>query len=219
MVFPEKSRGGGPSRHTGHGGGSGSPARPQTELAVRFSRRDREAFEEVFRLYREPVYVIGVLELGDPDEAQDLVQETFRRAWISAPTLADPARLRPWLFAIARNLCVDLAKRTARRPTCVEEIPDWRITESSREGPLSSVERLEKCRQVQGLLGSVPDRFREVLALRLLQEQSYQEIAVTMGLPLHGVKNAIARGGRVLYEKIRNHPDLGLDDRAEADER
>ena len=44
--------------------------------------------------------------------------------------------------------------------------------------------------------------------MRLLQERSYEEIAVSLGLPLHAVKNAIARGGRVLVERIRNHPEL-----------
>ena len=162
--------------------------------------------------------MIGVLELGDPDEAQDLVQETFRRAWISAPTLAEPARIRQWLFAIARNLCVDISKRSARRPTPVEDFPDWRLIESRRDGPLPSVLRSESCKHIQGLLSTVPDRFREVLALRLIQEQSYQEIAVSLGLPLHGVKNAIARGGRVLYEKIQNHPEFGQEGSLEEDE-
>lgn len=152
--------------------------------------------------------MIGVLELGDPEEAQDLVQETFRRAWSSARTLAEPDRLRPWLFAIARNLCVDLGKRAQRRPTPVEDIPEWRLREAPKNAPLPRIIRREKTRRVHELLNTVPQQFRVVLALRLLEERSYQEIATALDLPLHGVKNAIARGGRILVEKIRNSPDL-----------
>jgi RNA polymerase sigma-70 factor (ECF subfamily) len=207
MDFCEESEGHSASR---------SPGRPDAEsrekelreLAVRFSRRDREAFAEVFRLFRDSIHVIGVLELGDPEEAQDLVQETFRRAWSSASALMDPGRLRPWLFSIARNLSVDLAKRARRRPTTVRDFPDWRLTQSSAETPLPAAIRREAAQRVRDLLHRVPENFRMVLALRLLEGKSYEDIATALDLPLHGVKNAIARGGRLLFEKIRNSPEL-----------
>ena len=66
----------------------------------------------------------------------------------------------------------------------------------------------EKAQRIRQLLASVPESFRQVLALRLLQERSYQEISEILGLPLHGVKNAVARGGRLLVEKLRNSPEL-----------
>jgi len=78
------------------------------ELAQRFSRRDSVAFEAVFRAFKSAIYAIGVVELGDPNEAEDLVQETFRRAWTAAGSLVEPDKLRPWLYAIARNLCADM---------------------------------------------------------------------------------------------------------------
>jgi RNA polymerase sigma-70 factor (ECF subfamily) len=210
MSFPEEPQGDATSRSTG--GAGAEPSRENLrELGLGFSRREKTAFEEVFRHFREAVYVIGLLELGDPEEAQDLVQETFRRAWSSARTLSDPERLRPWLFAIARNLCVDLAKRSQRRPTPVQEIPEWRLREKPQSAPLPSMIRQEKANRVQHLLNSVPDRFRMVLAMRLLEERSYQEIAEVLEMPLHGVKNAISRGGRILVEKIRNTPDLSAE--------
>lgn len=206
MDFPEAPEPAQPSK------GRGNLQVPSEEeirhLGERFARRETGAFAEVFRLFREPVYVIGILELGDPEEAEDLVQEAFRRAWVSAATLAEPGRLRPWLFAIARNLCVDFAKRSSRRPLPVKEIPEWRLQVDGREAPMSRAIRREKAQKVQRLLNSIPDRFRVVLAMRLIQERSYREISAATDLPLHGVKNAIARGGRILIEKLKNTPDL-----------
>ena len=120
----------------------------------------------------------------------------------------DPGRLRPWLFSIARNLSVDLAKRARRRPTTVRDFPDWRLTQASAETPLPAAIRREAAQRVRDLLHRVPENFRMVLALRLLEGKSYEDIATALDMPLHGVKNAIARGGRLLFEKIRNSPEL-----------
>lgn len=202
MDFSEESKGQQPSR---------SPDDSFLELGKRFVRRDRKAFEDVYRRLREPVYVIGVLELGDPEEAQDLVQETFRRAWSAAASLDDPGRLRPWLFAIARNLCVDLAKKSLRRPRTVQDLNEWQVS-NVETGPLPDAMRQEKARRVRTLIATIPEKFRLVLVLRLLQEKSYQEIAEALDIPLHGVKNAIARGGRILWEKMRQNPDLAAEE-------
>ena len=202
MDFSEKSPGQQPSS---------SSEESSRDLGSRFVRRDPAAFEEVYRRFREAVYVIGVLELGDPEEAQDLVQETFRRAWSAAPTLDDPSRIRSWLLAIARNLCVDLAKKAMRRPRVMQDLSALRVS-NPETGPLPDAIRQEKARHVQTLIASIPEKFRLVLAMRMLQEKSYQEIAETLDIPLHGVKNAIARGGRILWEKVQMSPDLDGED-------
>ena len=183
-----------------------APDRELVQLAVRLSARDPRAFDEVFHLFRDTVYVIGVVDLGDPEEAEDLVQETFRRVWSSARTLKDPARLRPWLYAIARNQVADLVQRSRRRPVPVA-LTDREVV-GSRNEPHEGAMKREAAAAVRRLLQTVPERFRLILALRLLEEMSYDEIARQLDVPMHCVKNAIARGGRILYEKIRSQPDL-----------
>jgi RNA polymerase sigma-70 factor (ECF subfamily) len=177
------------------------------ELAQRFSRRDAVAFESVFRAFKSAIYAIGVVELGDPNEAEDLVQETFRRAWTAAGSLVEPDKLRPWLYAIARNLCADMKESQRRRPQPVEIVPEPPPRGPSAS-PFAAAVRAEKAQKLQSLLDSVPEQFRTVLAMRLLEERGYEEIAGILDVPIHFVKNAIARGGRILVEKIRNHPTL-----------
>jgi len=183
------------------------------ELARRFSRRDVVAFETVFKVFKSAIFAIGIVELGDPSEAEDLVQETFRRAWTAAGSLVEPDKLRPWLYAIARNLCADMKESQRRRPQPMEVVPEPppRETPSS---PFADAVRSEKARKIQHLLGTVPDQFRTVLAMRLIEERSYQKIADILDVPIHFVKNAIARGGRMLVQKIRNHPALAPQDEA-----
>lgn len=177
------------------------------ELAQRFSRRDAIAFEAVFRAFRSAIYAIGVVELGDPNEAEDLVQETFRRAWTAAGSLVEPEKLRPWLYAIARNLCADMKESQRRRPQPVEIVPEP-PPHGPPSSPFAAAVRAEKAQKLRSLLSSVPEQFRTVLAMRLLEERGYEEIAGILDVPIHFVKNAIARGGRILVEKIRNHPAL-----------
>jgi RNA polymerase sigma-70 factor (ECF subfamily) len=100
-----------------------------------------------------------------------------------------------------------------RRPQPVETVPEPppRDTPAS---PFAAAVRSEKARKIQLLLGTVPDQFRTVLAMRLIEERSYQEIADILDVPIHFVKNAIARGGRVLVQKIRSHPSLAPQDEA-----
>jgi len=176
-------------------------------LGERFVQGVPSAFEEVFLRFRSAVYVIGVLELGDPDEALDIVQETFRRAWTSSKSLVDASRLRSWLFAIARNLCVDFAKRARLKPSPMREALEGRL-HSKEEAPLHRVLRMERAHRMHFLLQTVPEQFRLILSLRLFEQRSYQEIAAALGLPLHSVKNAVVRGGRILLEKIRSTPEF-----------
>ena len=66
----------------------------------------------------------------------------------------------------------------------------------------------EHAERIRCLLGTVPEQFRMILGLRLIQGHSYQRVADTLGIPLHSVKTAVGRGGAILYEKIRRSPDL-----------
>lgn len=188
---------------------SDGPAPEERELGSRFARRDPEAFEEAFARYREVVYVLGILELGDADEAQDLVQDTFRRAWVGAATLREPDKLRAWLMSIARKQAIDMGRKRSHLPRPTEHLPE-RPTPST-DDPLNQAVRQERAQRIQFLLNTVPEQFRMVLGMRLIQGCSYQEVATTLGIPLHSVKNAVGRGGAILYQKIRQSPELMAD--------
>jgi RNA polymerase sigma-70 factor (ECF subfamily) len=179
------------------------------ELARRFSRRDVVAFETVFRTFKSAIRHRR-RRARDPTEARP-VQETFRR--VTAAGSPSSPTAPPLAYAIARNLCADMKESQRRRPQPVGDGPEPppRHTPAS---PFAVAVRSEKARKIQLLLGTVPDQFRTVLAMRLIEERSYQEIADILDVPIHFVKNAIARGGRVLVQKIRSHPSLAPQDEA-----
>ena len=90
----------------------------------------------------------------------------------------------------------------------IASVVEARIKSGAEPAPDSSAMRDEKVRKVHQLLATVPEQFRLVLTMRLIEERSYQEIAGLLGIPLHSVKNSMVRGGRILVDKIRSHPGL-----------
>src|SRR5215470_7140971 len=87
------------------------------ELLAEFQQGDAGAFENLLRRHRRPLYTFFVRMLGDRARAEDLAQETFLRIVKGAPTWEHRARFQTWLYAIARNLCVDTARRDHFRRT------------------------------------------------------------------------------------------------------
>lgn len=129
-------------------------------------------------------------------DADDLVQDTYDRAFRHWNELREPRACRAWLFRIARNICTDQARRGAARP-------ELRLV--SRDDPLGpepvvpaeSVERMD-ARQLEAALTRLPDDQREAVLLCDLWGFRYDEIAEIMSCPLGTVQSRIARGRAML---------------------
>ncbi|MEW6742891.1 MAG: RNA polymerase sigma factor [Planctomycetota bacterium] len=187
-------------------------------IVQRFRAGDAEAVEQVFCRYRYLVHALASLEVHDIHDADDVTQEVFRRAIVSAHTLSDATKLRPWLLSIARNFIHDQRKRA--RPQRLSPDRDevenrawqraWkRGGETADDDPATAAIRRERAEKVRRMMAMLPDRFRAPVALRLLAERSYREIATILDLPYTTVKNLIARGGRMLIERLRADAENG----------
>jgi len=148
---------------------SGADAKPvapeqasDTELLVRVARRDREAFEVLYRRYVRSVFGLALQRLRDRERAEDATQETFAAVWRSAGSYR-PQRgpAAPWLYAVARNAVVDRLRSRTELPV---EPPD-----------VISLETL-------------PEREREVLELAYWSGLSQSEVASFLDIPLGTVK-------------------------------
>jgi RNA polymerase sigma-70 factor (ECF subfamily) len=169
----------------------------------RFQAKDAAAFEAVYHRYRGLIHAVAVMELADPAEAEDVTQEVFRRAFAAADQLEDPSRLKSWLLSIVRRYLLDKRKRarwdvqplTARH----QEIPDPDRSADPARGALD----VEWSLEVRQAIAELPESYQLAVALRVLEDKSYQQIADVLGVPLATVKNAIARGGRSLLDRLR----------------
>jgi RNA polymerase sigma-70 factor (ECF subfamily) len=169
---------------------------------------DEDAFAMLVRRY-EPklrVYVGGIVSVDE--EARDLVQEAFVRAWRHLDQYDARFRFSTWLFRIAHNIAIDHLRRR-RQPTMSLELGDddegegLRLDPADpRRGPLGELAN----RELAGALGReierLPASYRELVTLRHLVGLSYNEIAELKGLPLGTVKNKLFRAHSVLREAL-----------------
>jgi RNA polymerase sigma-70 factor (ECF subfamily) len=178
---------------------------PDEDLMARAQVGDSGAFGELYARYREPIsrYVNRILR--DRETADDVTQEAFCRAFDARASFDPKGRFSAWLYAIAHNLCVNEFRRRKARPnvslnTTVrialsdEDSEDVELHEMIADSGESVEQRLER-REVQGLIEratrQLPDRQRQIVALRFHQGMKYAEIREQIGCSIGTIKSRI----------------------------
>ncbi len=179
-------------------------AHPPTEEATWVAQAlagDSRGFEALMRRYHAPLRRLLRAILRDEEDAQDLLQETFLRAYRFLHRF-DPSRpFGPWLLRIGTNLARNqLRHRASRRevPLNVKQADDREATFEGRwlaDG--TTLERVEYSlllEQTRSAMAALPEEQRVVLEMRLLGEMSYREIAAALGIPIGTVMSRLNRG-------------------------
>jgi len=125
--------------------------------------------------------------LGDRAAADDLVQDTLERAWSRLHQWRAGSDMRAWLFGIMHNMRIDQLRRPGL-PTHSIDADDFDVPTRATQN-----DQLE-LRDVESSLGQLPDEQREVLLLVALEEMSYGEIAIALGIPVGTVMSRLSRG-------------------------
>ncbi|RMG45308.1 MAG: sigma-70 family RNA polymerase sigma factor [Acidobacteria bacterium] len=192
-------------------GRSGRPVSRRRNLAtkrsagdpdlVRSSRRgDLEAFSELVRRYQRPLTAVALRSTGDLADADDLVQETFLRAFDRLDRLEDPDRFGPWLFRILRNLLADRGRRAGREVSGEEAAAEMPDTAPGAEAELLA---REAARAVREAIDAIPPgRQREVFEMRYLEGLPVQEIARRLGVHTGTIKVHLHRTVRRLRKVV-----------------
>lgn len=166
---------------------------------MRVGRRQRLQFEQLAIPLLPDVYRLA-RQMSDESNAQDLVQETYMRAWKYFGSFKPGSSCRSWLFRILHNVWRDQWRRTRlelplteREDTSIEPYYDWEETFISDEPSPAFAEALSH----------VPDIYRWAILLADVEEFSYQQIAEIMNCPIGTVMSRINRGRRTLARLIR----------------
>ena len=184
----------------------------EQELTILARKGDQEAFAQLVRDNERRVYTLALRMCGSPEDALDLAQETFLRAWSALPNFRGGSSFSTWLYRLAYNTTIDfLRKNSLRRDVSVplgEEIPD--VPDHAAD-PQQILEQNERRRALEQGLARLPEHYRSVLVLREVSGLSYQEIAGALKLDLGTVKSRIARGAEagLRHGKIPHCPGPG----------
>ena len=167
----------------------------EASLIQRAKKGDHEAFSSLVNEHQRYVYNLALRVLKDENEALDLAQETFIRAWTALPNFREQARFRTWLYRIVTNLCYNRLPNLRRSlyelgDDVMEEIPE---TNTASANPARRLESKELREYLYGAVDDLDEHYRLLITLRYQDELSYNEIASTLNLPLGTVKTGLFR--------------------------
>ena len=166
------------------------------ELMARLAAGDREALAPLMEKHYRRLYRIALGYLRQPDDALDVVQEAFVKAFQSAPKWDGSAEAGPWLARITVNLSIDRWRRNRRRAqtfTPLTESDHAASLADDAPSPHRRVEGREAGERVAAALRGLPERQRAVVVLRHYQDMSLEEIAQALGMSLGTVKSSLHR--------------------------
>jgi RNA polymerase sigma factor (sigma-70 family) len=167
-----------------------------------FSQNDRSlaGFEELAIPLFDSLYNLARWLAQNQNEAEDLVQETYLKAWRSFASFQPDTNFRAWIFRILRNTFLGSRSRLERRMTTTmeseEDLPATRATPESLFIGRSDMDA------VQRAIGELPVIFREVIVLCDVEEASYREIAEILSVPMGTVMSRLARARKLVREAL-----------------
>jgi RNA polymerase sigma-70 factor (ECF subfamily) len=187
-----------------------SDAAPDPEARrIAAEARDRVRFEEEALALADQVYRVARRLVGSREEAEDLVQDTYARAFRSWQSYTPGTNLRAWLLRILTNLNIDRGRRQQRTPdmTPLEEGDYYlanKLAEAGGEQMLDQERVVERLSQdsVVGALAELPHDFRDVVVLVDIGEFSYADAAQILDIPIGTVMSRLHRGRRLLKQNL-----------------
>lgn len=159
---------------------------------------DRDAFESVIRSTSRNLFAIAYGILQNREEAEDVVQDTFVKAWKSRWRVRDSAKLPAWLSTIARHRARDLARK--RRP---EPLPENFESNEVAESAGGRGERADLDSEVRSALGQLPELHRAAVTLRYFEDLDYETIEKTLGLTNGALRGILGRSLGLMRKRLR----------------
>jgi RNA polymerase sigma-70 factor (ECF subfamily) len=164
---------------------------------------DRGAFEELVRRTTRLVYARLYLETGDPHQAEDLVQETYLRAFRSIGQVDEPAGFRAWLLRIAQTVAIDSYRHGARQRRAAPPRVSQAALGDVPAPPADDPERADPRERARQVLNSLPEEYRLPLTLRYIDGADYPSIQMQLGLSAGSLRGLLYRGLQLLRKSVK----------------
>jgi len=184
-------------------------SKTDSELVKIFQEGDNEAFDELQRRHQDKIFRIAKRYAKDPEEARELCQEVFLRAFEKLGSFKGKSKFYTWLYRVANNLCVDFHRKRSR--VFITDLPeDFPISYpieryGEKFDPLRNIEREELRRKVREAIKRLPPKQRNVLILRYYGELKISEIAPKVGSSEGTVKAQLFHAKRKLAKMLKRY--------------
>jgi len=176
------------------------------DLVTRSRGGDLDSFNQLILRWERPIYALAYRVIGREEDARDVCQETFLRAFRALPGFKGEAKFSSWVYRIALNLCRDWMRRQRRAPTV--QMPEGVAPEdlAADAGPAESIEDLVSRRELSAVVAEamalLPEEQRTAIILKEYHGMTFQEIAELQRCPLSTVKTRLYQGLSVLRRHL-----------------
>lgn len=172
-----------------------------SRLARKVQKGDRRAFESLLARYERPIFSFIAHFFRDRGVCEDLTQETFLRAYRFISSYRPKEKLSTWLFAIAKNLCIDELRRLQKGATVdIDTVdPDDLVSDGVVGGnPIHAAIAAQEAEILARVITKMPEKYRSCIILFYFNELSYEDIAKVMGISLSNTKILLFRGKKMM---------------------
>ena len=175
---------------------------------------DTTAYNELMKLYRDPLYFMLLEKVGDKELAKDLTIEALGKAFKKLHMYTPKYTFSTWLFTVARNNCIDYLRKNKIKTTSIDQFTidndgkknkiDIPSDELNPEGILIRKQKIAILRQV---VDKLKPKYRELVKLRYFKEMSYEEISTLLQVPIGTVKAQLYRSREQLFQIVSGSKD------------
>ena len=174
---------------------------------------DRQAFAGLVHRHQDRVFGFLLRMIGTRDEAMDLTQDSFLKAWNALPDWRPEARFTTWLIQIARNAALDLLRRRQRiKFVSFDANIDSDMVDGHAPSPEKQFSDRQRISLLQRAVATLPADQREILLLRELEDMSYADLALILGINEGTVKSRLARARAAALINFRHYAGESPDD-------
>jgi RNA polymerase sigma-70 factor (ECF subfamily) len=186
--------------------------RTDEELVARAQGGDVESFNQLIVRWERPIYALAYRVIGREEDARDVCQDAFLRAYRALPGFKGQAKFSSWLYRIALNLCRDWIRRQRRAPVSQlpEDIDAFELAAAA--GPVESIEELVARRELSAIveeaMSVLSEEQRTAIILKEYHGMTFQEIADMQGCPLSTVKTRLYQGLSLLRRRLEQQGQM-----------
>ncbi|MBE7026745.1 MAG: sigma-70 family RNA polymerase sigma factor [Ruminococcaceae bacterium] len=185
------------------------------ELIKKSAEGNQGAFEQLIAPYMQSVVNHAYMMLGDKEDACDMAQEAFVKAFVSVKSFGGQSSFKTWLFKIATNVCLDFLRKKKRRPNVLSLTIEGEDTNAvmsdvadTQFSPDTILESNELKDAIIKAINSLDAEYRAAIVLRELEGMDYKSISKVLGVSLGTVKSRINRARLQLREKLLEYKEL-----------
>ncbi|HEY3266732.1 MAG TPA: sigma-70 family RNA polymerase sigma factor [Armatimonadota bacterium] len=161
-----------------------------------------QAFDVLVECYQRRLYNYCYRMVGNAEDACDVTQEAFVRAYRNIATFRVGEPFAPWLYRIAHNLCIDHLRRKPNTLSLDVEMDEGRDPKDRCAGPEDAAQESETRRLINAAIADLPEKYRSVMLLRHGRGMPLEEIAETLGIPLNTVKVHLHRAREQMRQRL-----------------